>query len=1259
MAGEIAYKEQSIREFLNEYLAITKNGYNINAVLEYVAKHFKADRAYVFETDLEKKVFNNTYEWVRKGMTAEIHNLQNIPFDGLEPWFDAFFNEGEFFITSLDDNYTPDSVTYQILEPQGIESLMAAPFIVNGELCGFLGVDNPKRATDDLLLLKLVATEIYSDIVKNRDANKQLKDKINIIKSLSEIYTSVYVIDLKTKTFERVSSIPEIENKIGFIGSAEEKFNYFCDNLVLDECKDEMRAFTNLDTVKERLENKKIISKDYLSNAIISPVQKNNPIWTRCSFIEGKRNKDGELISVIFVTENIHDTKAKEIEITNKLQESNKELSVLLDQERKNTLMINALGNSFFTLMLVDLEFNTFKLIRGLEFSSYLDARSVLSAITDTLVAPEYKSTIRVFTDFNSISAHIKRGESAEHEYLSINGGWHRLTILPVEYDKSGTITKVIIGIKDITQEKKALSNQDNLIIALSMAYENIYVVNFESKISICYRMGSKIMNRYGESFSSGNYEDNLLSYVKNEVLKEDQKLFDSILSVDNVKRLLEKDRDFYFNYRVLRNDEVKYFQCQLVCPEINGSAFIIGFKDIDDEMRKNIILTHEMETQSEIIQGLASDYYSVLLVDPINDSVVTNRALGIAGKSIRDLFIAEGGSWSEGLKIYSESVSDSSRAEFLHKLSPEYLNTHDSDYSFIYEKNTTDGIKYLQVKVAFVKEKNGKVYVVVGTRNVDELIKKEKQQEVALQAAFDAAEAANRAKTDFLSNMSHDIRTPMNGIIGMTAIAAAHIDDEERVKDCLGKITKASKHLLSLINEVLDMSKIESGKVDLIEEEFNISDLIDNLISMNMSLIQKHHHTLKVNIQNVEHEDVIGDSFRIQKVFTNLMSNAVKFTPDGGNITLTIREQPNNQAKVACFEFIFEDNGIGISSDFIDKVFDPFVRSEDGRVSKIQGTGLGMPISRNIVRMMGGDIKVESELNKGSRFTVTMYLRLQETKEELYERFVNLNVLVADDDEISLNSCTSMLEDIGMKTDGVTTGADAIVKVVEHHLMHDDYYACIVDWKMPDMDGIATTRAIRKAVGNDVPIIIISAYDWSGIEQEARAAGANAFISKPLFRSRLIRTFTAITSSNEDQGDLSSIESLTNRNFKGKRVLLVEDNELNKEIAEELLTMTGLDVDWAEDGIEAVDMLVEHEDGYYDIIFMDIQMPKMNGYDATRAIRAMGRNYCKNIPIIAVTANAFAEDVNAAKTVGMNEHIAKPFDIKTLINVLDKWILH
>ena len=277
----------------------------------------------------------------------------------------------------------------------------------------------------------------------------------------------------------------------------------------------------------------------------------------------------------------------------------------------------------------------------------------------------------------------------------------------------------------------------------------------------------------------------------------------------------------------------------------------------------------------------------------------------------------------------------------------------------------------------------------------------------------------------------------------------------------------------------------------------------------MTNSQIEEHHHELSVNISGVTHEAVVGDSLRIQKIFTNLMGNAVKFTPDGGKIRLSISERPSNQAKVGCYEFVFEDNGIGMSEAFIDRIFEPFVRAEDGRVNRIQGTGLGMPISRNIVRMMGGDIKVESKDGVGSRFTVTIYLKLQDTTDIHYDKFIDLDVLVADDDELSLESCMSMLNDLGMKAEGVSTGAQAVEQVVLHHDQKRDYFACILDWKMPDMDGIATTRAIRKAVGDDVPIIIISAYDWSDIEQEARAAGANAFISKPLFRSRLAKTLS------------------------------------------------------------------------------------------------------------------------------------------------------
>ena len=673
------------------------------------------------------------------------------------------------------------------------------------------------------------------------------------------------------------------------------------------------------------------------------------------------------------------------------------------------------------------------------------------------------------------------------------------------------------------------------------------------------------------------------------------------------------------------------------------------------EEERKHI---KTLETQSEIIEGIGSEYYSVLLVDPETDTVTTYRAQDEDGRAIAEHFCKHNGCWSKGLRSYAEElVSEESRGEFIEKLSLDHIRADGKDYSLTYEKHTDDGTIYLQARVAFVEKKDGGFVAVVGTRNVDDLIKKERQQEMALQAAFDAAEAANKAKTDFLSNMSHDIRTPMNGIIGMTAIAASHIDDKERVQDSLQKITQASKYLLSLINEVLDMSKIESGKVDLIEEEFKLSDLVDNLLSMTSSQIAEHHHELSVNISGVIHEEVIGDSLRIQKVFTNLMGNAVKFTPDGGKIRLSISEKPSNQAEIGCYEFVFEDNGMGMSEEFMEKIFEPFTRAEDGCVNKIQGTGLGMPISWNIVRMMGGDIKVESKPGVGSRFTVTMYLRLQEGSDVQYDKFVDLDVLVANDDELSLESCRGMLNDMGMKAEGVSTGAEAVDHIVLHHNQKRDYFACIIDWKMPDMDGVATTRAIRKAVGNDVPIIIISAYDWSDIEQEARAAGANAFISKPLFRSRLTKTFNTLVGDEKAQEPNIPFVDLKNMDLTGRRALLVEDNELNAEIATVILGTTGLAIEHVADGTEAVDRMASCKDGYYDIIFMDIQMPRMNGYDATRAIRSMDRNYCRQVPIVAMTANAFAEDVQAAKTVGMNEHIAKPLDLKSLARTLDRWL--
>lgn len=745
------------------------------------------------------------------------------------------------------------------------------------------------------------------------------------------------------------------------------------------------------------------------------------------------------------------------------------------------------------------------------------------------------------------------------------------------------------VFIHDVTNNKLIYEREKNeytsLIQALAIPYENIYKIDANTGEGICYRMGSDMKERYGQRFAAGNYEQAIHIYIENDVLIEDRYLFDRINTISGVNELLKDKRTYHFNYRVLRNGQVQYFQCQLVKPNLQKNEFVIAFKNVDEEMRRQLKLTKEMEMQREIIEGLGSEYYSVLLVDPDIDTVTSYRAEGEDGRAITDYLNKYHNHWTEGILSYAEElVSEGSQDEFVKKLSLEHMRLGEEAYSLTYEKLTAAGIIYLQARVTFVQKADGRFVAVIGTRNVDDLIKKERQQEMALQAAFDAAEAANRAKTDFLSNMSHDIRTPMNGIIGMTAIAAAHIDDKERVKDSLQKITQASKHLLSLINEVLDMSKIESGKVQLIEEEFNLSDLIDNLITMTSSQIEEHHHELSVNISDVTHEAVIGDSLRIQKVFTNLMSNAVKYTPDGGMLRLSISEKPTNQKKVGCYEFIFEDNGIGMSEEFIDHIFEPFARASDEHVNRIQGTGLGMPISRNIVRMMGGDIKVESTPGKGSRFTVTIYLKLQDEIMTDHQKFIDLDVLVADDDVFSLESCVGMLCDLGMKAEGVTSGAEAVKQVVSHHEQKRDFFACIIDWKMPDMDGVETTREIRKAVGPDVPIIIISAYDWSDIEQEARMAGANAFISKPLFRSRLERTFGSLLNSEEGEEVTLPFESLETLDYSNYRVLLVEDNELNAEIAEEILRTTGIDVEHVWNGVEAVDRMEACEDGYYNL---------------------------------------------------------------------------
>ena len=524
-----------------------------------------------------------------------------------------------------------------------------------------------------------------------------------------------------------------------------------------------------------------------------------------------------------------------------------------------------------------------------------------------------------------------------------------------------------------------------------------------------------------------------------------------------------------------------------------------------------------------------------------------------------------------------------------------------------------------------------------------------------ALQTALDAADNASAAKTSFLSNMSHDIRTPLNAIIGMTAIAGANIDDTNRVKDCLSKIASSGKHLLSLINEILDVSKIESGRIELSEEPFDLSVMLKDLVDINRPQADAKRQKVIIRVKDIVHEEVIGDHVRLQQIYTNLVSNAIKYTPEGGTIDITLEEKNAGSAKIAQYDFTVKDNGIGMSKEYLPHVFDAFSRAERKEVVEQQGTGLGMPIALSAARMMNGDIEVESELGKGSTFTATVFLKIAELDESVYEEFIDLPVLIVDDDEVVCESTHIMLRDLGMKPEYVLSGREAVDRLVDAEAAGEQFFAVIIDWIMPGMDGVQTIREIRKRTNGDVPIIVISAYDWTEIEKEARQAGASFFVSKPLFKSRLKQLFVELLGAEPAQKDIEEKLDVSEVDLSGKRGLLAEDNDLNAEVAAAFLEAAGFELERALNGQEAFEMVRDHEPGYYDCVFMDMQMPVMNGLDATRAIRDLPREDTDYdaLPIFAMTANAVVDDVRKTKEAGMNGHFAKPLDFTVLLTTL------
>ena len=631
--------------------------------------------------------------------------------------------------------------------------------------------------------------------------------------------------------------------------------------------------------------------------------------------------------------------------------------------------------------------------------------------------------------------------------------------------------------------------------------------------------------------------------------------------------------------------------------------------------------------------------FYSVPLVNPVRSCFAVNSGnrslLSILNKTIKAMPV---NMLAGALAMYKSSARKVTLSDFI----------KDNFFKVMLISSIAVAVVLLTILMLLQKARKAEAAARKAASDTQELNAK-------LQVAVEKAETANRAKSTFLSNMSHDIRTPMNAIIGFTTLALSNIDDTDRVKDYLGKTLASSNHLLSLINDVLDMSRIESGKIHLEEVEVNLSDVLHDLKTIVSGQIYAKQLELYMDVMDVTDEDVYCDKTRLNQILLNLLSNAIKFTPAGGTVSVRVRQLAGKVHGCGQYEFRIKDNGIGMSQEFAQKIFEPFERERTSTVSRIQGTGLGMAITKNIVDMMGGTIEVQTAQGKGTEFTVCVPMRAQ-TEQRPVEKITELEglkALVVDDDFNTCDSVTKMLVKVGMRAEWTLSGKEAVLRARQSIEMSDVYHAYIIDWRLPDMNGIEVTRQIR-SLHDDTPIIILTAYDWSDIEVEAKAAGVTAFCSKPMFMSDLRETLMSALG----QKPADAVQRLLpekNADFKGKHILLVEDNELNREIAQEILQEYGFLVDTAENGAVAVEKVSTAAPGSYDLVLMDVQMPIMDGYTATRKIRALDDPARAKLPILAMTANAFDEDRRNALESGMNGFLSKPIVIGDLVQELHK----
>ena len=788
--------------------------------------------------------------------------------------------------------------------------------------------------------------------------------------------------------------------------------------------------------------------------------------------------------------------------------------------------------------------------------------------------------------------------------------------------------------------------------VAYVYSYTAQYFINHGNSNTLSYSSVNGMVTQPYMHISKGT--DHELLTILNKCIKQ--------ISDDTLNQLASK-------YTAITIDDLNFSEYIKTHPEIIiGIVFAIVVLvgaivaiSLRARWNKKLLNTTEqankkMGEQLAIVEALSRDYTNVFA---INEESNTARILKLEG------YVTEGlnkDAVNTSVEYnYSDILNNYIRTRVHPKDQQELTTALDLDYvkeqlkenpSYMGSYRIVDDNKkvhHFQYTYLQIKDSGHGAFILVGFRNIDEMIRKEQAQKHELSEALAQAQYANKAKTAFLNNMSHDIRTPMNAIIGFTTLAQNHIDNKEQIQDYLGKIMTSGNHLLSLINDVLDMSRIESGKVKIEEAEVRLPDIMHDLKTIVQADVKSKQLEFFIDTLDVTNETIFCDKLRLNQVLLNLLGNAMKYTKAGGTVSVRVAQSPAEREGYAYYQFSVKDTGIGMSPEFLKHVFEPFEREQTSTVSGIQGTGLGLAITKNIVDIMGGTISVESELGVGSEFSVKFCFKVTDTPVDTKRltQLENLRALVVDDDVNSCMSVSKMLSSIGMHSDWTTLGKEAFIRskfAVEQKEPYDIYF---IDLLMPDMNGIELTRRLRKTVGKNPQIILLTAYDWTDIEKDAKDAGVTAFCSKPLFLSELLNVLTSSEQEKVEEADISELR------FDGKKLLLVEDNELNLEIAQEILESVGFEIDTASDGSIAVERMKEVPAGTYDLILMDVQMPIMNGYQATRAIRALDDPVKASTPIVAMTANAFEEDKKEAMDSGMNGFAAKPIEIEKLMKTL------